>query len=1022
MNEASFKRINRIAEVLQEHIITKRYPFTTATLSGADGERTYHAGDYFGGENANYDMTMMVSVPDFDPANQYVLTVGTRGYNDDNSRNPQIKLFIGTELVQAFDVNHHDCPLDAAWFADGALTFRLQIYAGRDDKKFPLDAVVNLIDPQTRTTYFDFMTYLGCWKNVTAEQNLDNRYRAALEEAANRLDLREIGSEAYQASLTAASQILHDQLDEAPDPKNGTIYAIGHTHIDMAWLWPIEQTVEKANRSFATVLNLMKQYPEFQFMHSSPQLYKWIKEKYPSQYAEIKAAVKAGRWHPEGAMWIEPDTNLPSGESLVRQLMYGKRFFKREFDIDSKVLWLPDVFGYSASLPQLMKKAGVDYFMTTKLAWNDTNIFPDTSFYWQGIDGTQVVAHIINTISEFWSLNEWYSTYSGLVTPNVLKKTWDKYRQKDVSDSVLVAYGWGDGGGGPTPEMMEYLNRFQHGIAGMPRVRQAGVREYFDHLAGTMAANRDAVPVWMGELYFEFHRGTYTSQAHSKHANRALETQLQSTEKLLATTPSAGAHREVLGPIWERALLNQFHDVLPGSSIPQVYQQTDQDYATAFSQLHDLQAEYAKGQLTPAPGATTVYNPLGQTRSVAVELPLTPEQGATVNGQPVATQQLSATTALVQVPEVAPFAFATITPVKQAAVAVPAAKPLGQTYETAELKVKFDAAYNITSLYDKQAQREVVPAGGLLNQLVVYQDLPTEYDAWNVDSTYHAKSWPVTTVVSATIEGQGALRDTLHIVRRFEHSTIDTWLHFIHGTTQIQIDCDLDWHDDHTFLRCENAVAVNATEASYDIQFGNLTRPVNKNTSWEQAKFEVPAQKWADLSDNGYGLSILTDAKYGYDAGYQHLGVSLHRCPTFPDPQADTGHDRFTYTLFPHAGGWREAGTMQAALALNTPAVVWSDVAAPAQRTEAWVSVAQPNIIIDTIKPAEDDAAIILRAYEYANAQTTATITFQQALASADLCNLLEQPESALTISPDGHTVTVPFGGFAVQTIRVTLK
>ncbi len=356
MNEASFKRISRIAEVLQEHIVTKSYPFTSATLSDADGERTYHAGDYFGGENANYDMTMTVSVPDFDPANQYVLTVGTRGYNDDNTRNPQIKLFIGTELVQAFDVNHHDCPLDAAWFVDGVLTFRLQIYAGRDDKKFPLDAVVNLIDPQTRTTYFDFMTYLGCWKNVTAEQNLDNRYRAALEEAANHLDLRDIGSEAYQASLTAASQILHDQLDEAPDPKNGTIYAIGHTHIDMAWLWPIEQTVEKANRSFATVLNLMKQYPEFQFMHSSPQLYKWIKEKYPSQYAEIKAAVMAGRWHPEGAMWIEPDTNLPSGESLVRQLMYGKRFFKREFDIDSKVLWLPDVFGYSASLPQLMKK------------------------------------------------------------------------------------------------------------------------------------------------------------------------------------------------------------------------------------------------------------------------------------------------------------------------------------------------------------------------------------------------------------------------------------------------------------------------------------------------------------------------------------------------------------------------------------------------------------------------------------------------------------------------------------------
>ncbi|MFD1429127.1 alpha-mannosidase [Lacticaseibacillus mingshuiensis] len=1020
MNEASFKRISRIAEALKDNIQRAHYPFSKATVGGDMPTRDYHAGDYFGKADGNYDMTATVPLPDYDASRHYALSIATRGYNDDNSRNPQMKLFIGDELVQGLDVNHRTTRVEPSWVVNDQINLRLQIYAGRDDKQFPVDIEAFWLDEQSWTTYFDFMTYLGCWQNVDSDDNLDNRYHRALEAAANLVDLRAPYSDDYEQSLRQASDLLHSQLDEAPDAKNGTIYAIGHTHIDMAWLWPIRQTVEKANRSWATVLNLMKQYPDFQFMHSSPQLYKWIKEKYPEEYAQIKQAVKDGRWEPEGAMWVEPDTNLPSGESLVRQILYGKRFFKKEFDLDSRVLWLPDAFGYTGALPQIMKKAGVDYFMTTKLAWNDTNIWPDTSFYWQGIDGSKVVAHIINTISEFWSLNEWYSTYSGLVTPNVLKKTWDKYRQKDVSDSVLVAYGWGDGGGGPTAEMMEYLKRFKQGIAGMPRIKNAGAAEYFDHLAAQLAEHPGEVPTWMGEMYFEFHRGVFTSLAKNKHNNRAIEALLSATEKLLATVPGAAAHHETLDDIWERTMMNQFHDVLPGSSIKEVYDQTDKDYAKGFAELDKILAAVATDHLTAQTDAITLYNPLGETRDMDVVLPLSLTQTASVAGKPLPVQHLADARALVRVPAAAPFSMTTITTGTEAAAALPAEEPLGTSFETADLAVTFDANFAITSLIDKHAGREVVPAGGKLNELVVYQDLPTEYDAWNIDSTYHAKSWPVSEVVSATIESRGPLEDILHIVRRFGQSLIDQRWHFTHGTTQIAVETDLDWHDDHMLLRSENAVDVNADNATYDIQFGTLKRPVNKNTSWEQAKFEVPAQLWADLSDRGYGLSILTDAKYGYDAAYQHLGLSLHRCPTMPDPEADTGADHFTYTLMPHAGDWVQAGTMQAALALNNQPIVWPGYAA--SETAPFVTCDKDDVLIDTIKVAEDSDATILRGYEFADAASQATWTFAKPLASAAICDLLENEQTPLTISEDGRSVTVPFKPFEIQTVKVTFK
>ncbi|MBO3091610.1 alpha-mannosidase [Schleiferilactobacillus harbinensis] len=1023
MQDIDFGRLTQVTGEIGQHIIRHQYPFTTAILDDGQYRTSYHPGDYFGAKDATYTLTLTFALPPSALASDLALQIDTSPYEMDNSKNPQIKLFINNQMVQALDVNHRFARLEKSWFSeDHQLIVKLDIYSGREEKKYPLRAAIVAFDQPTFAFYFDLKTYLDCWQVLKEDPVADRVYRGSLMAAIQHLDLRTPYSPTYYAGIEQAQTLLRAKLMQQPfDPAQGTVYAVGHTHIDMAWLWTVAQAIEKGERSFTSVLALMRQYPDFKFLHSTPQLYLFIKERYPKLYAQIKAAVAAGQWEPEGAMWVEADCNLTSGESLVRQILYGKRFFQTEFGVDNQILWLPDVFGYSAALPQILRKSGVHYFMTTKLAWNDTDEIPFDSFQWQGIDGSKVLTHLINTVSEGYAPTPWFATYNGMLNARVVKKSWDRYKQRQQSDEILLAYGYGDGGGGPTFGMIETMQRLENHVWGMPLVKSATALDFFQAL--DRDAERKPLPTWLGELYFEFHRGTYTSIAKNKQNNRRAENTLQTVEKLFSTYAPADYPADTLHRLWQTTLLDQFHDVLPGSAIEAVYQQTDKNYAQLFTALSATEENFAATQLTPAVDRLVLYNPAGLAADLETTIALPPDKTVqAAHGQPVRVQHLAGEQALIQLPQAAPLALQELQIVPGQADSQPRQpEPLDGHYATDDLQITFDAAFNIVGLYDKQAQREVLPAGGQFNRLMVYADYPREYDAWNIDGDYRRQSWPVDHVVTAEVTDRGPIRDTLHIVRQFNQSMIEQWLHLYHGTTRIAFTTRLDWHEHHALLRTLFDVAVNAQHADFDIQFGNVSRPVARNTSWEQAQFEVAGQKWADMSETDYGLSLLTDAKYGYSATYQQLGLTLLKSATEPNPNADQGIQKFTYEALLHQGSWRTAATMAAAQRLNIAPVIWPNYALPDTTPAAQSRLAcnQQNVLLDTVKQAEDDDALIVRLYEYHNAQTTATLTCARPVKSAMLCNLLEHDQQPLTVSADGRQITVPFKPYEIQTIKL---
>lgn len=1025
MDDIDFGRALQVTGQIGDYIVRKRFPFSKAELSDGQHRTSYHSGDYFGAKNATYGVSLQFAIPNFSRGGSWALAVDTSPYELDNTKNPQIKLFIDDKMVAVFDVNHRYCRISDDWLtSDGQFKAQLEIFSGREDKKYPLHAQLIEFDQPTFSGYFDFRTYADCWQVLKKDPVADKVYRTAFRNALQLLDLRTPYSADWENSISQACASLHQQLDQQPfDPAQGTVYAIGHTHIDMAWLWTLAQTIEKGERSFTSVLNLMKEYPEFKFLHSTPQLYALIKKHYPKLYAQIKDAVQRGQWEPEGAMWVEADTNLPSGESLVRQILYGKRFFKKEFGIDSKILWLPDVFGYSAALPQILRKSGVPYFMTTKLAWNDTDEIPFDSFQWQGIDGSQVLSHLINTVSEDYSPTPWFSTYNGLLNARVVKKSWDRYKQKMESDQILLAYGYGDGGGGPTFSMVETLKRLQKHVWGMPMVKSATALSFFQALAKD--ASTKPLPTWMGELYFEFHRGTYTSIAKNKKNNRRAETALSAVEKLYAIYDLAHYPAEQLSQLWETTLLDQFHDVLPGSAIKEVYDDTDRNYSTLFTALSKQQQDFAERSLKKASNKVVLFNPAGEKMWHIVTLSV-PDGDCVIdsNGKALPMQRDTHGYALVQ----ATLPALSMTEITVTPSSSPvdnnseAPRPLGNSYETEYYKLTFDAHFSLVGVYDKRWKRQIVPKGGYFNHLMVFSDFPREYDAWNIDSDYERKSWPMDAVVSAEIVSQGLIFDTLQIVYQYAHSVIRQQIHLYHDSPRIAFQTHLDWHEHHALLRTLFDIDVNAKKADFDIQFGNISRQIAKNTSWEQAQFEVPAHKWADMSETGYGVSVITDAKYGYSARYKQLGITLVKSATEPNPVADQGVQDFTYEVLPHSGDWREAGTMAEAVRLNTPPVVWTGFALPKTDTDlgSFVSCDHSNVLVDTIKKAEDSNNIIIRLFENENKRTDVTLTFNHPVKRAVLCNLLEHEERLLNVSSDGRRVVVSFKPYEIQTVEIS--
>lgn len=934
----------------------------------------------------------------------------------DDGRNPQFIVFVNGEVYQGIDMNHRECLITRSGKAGETLTIDLQAYTGIMHEEFALRTQIEEIDAEIEKLYYDLWVPLAAFSRMEADDKNRKDIEYVLNETINLLDLRTPYSEDFYRSVREASAYIQKALYEDMAGYEDVIATcIGHTHIDVAWWWTVAQTREKVGRSFATVLKLMDEYPNYKFMSSQPQLYAFLKERYPELYEKAKQRIKEKRWEPEGGMWVEADCNLTSGESLVRQFMHGKRFFKEEFGVDNRILWLPDVFGYSGALPQIMKKCGIDYFMTTKLAWNQFNKVPYDTMMWRGIDGTEVLTHLITTLGVSQPIKDYFTTYNGMLHPDAIMGGWMRYQNKDINNDILVSYGYGDGGGGPTREMLETSIRMEKGIKGIPKVRQEFSRTYFEELEERVKGDR-RLPVWEGEFYFEYHRGTYTSMARNKRSNRKAELGLMDLELLSVLAQAQVAYpAEELDCMWKKVLINQFHDILPGSAIHEVYEVTKEEYAALQKEIKALEEERLHALVGDGEGIT-IFNTTGHDRSDIVELGEIHAEALKDAEGVLYPVQKTAEGAVVYVEHLPSKGYKTFAAVSgETEQKTPFVIVCDHTLETPFYTVHLDAEGRFDRIYDKENDREVLQDGKKGNQFRMYEDKPMCFDNWDVDIYYTEKYWDVNDVISMEWTECGPVRTTLEIERRESNSVIRQKIHFYADSRRIEFETYVDWKEHQTLLKVHFPVNVHTDEATFDVQFGNLTRKVHTNTSWDKARFESCGQKWIDLSEGHYGVSMLNDCKYGHSVKDSDMALTLIKSGIEPNPVADQEEHYFTYAIYPHAEKWQEAKTVEQAYDLNQPAIAVAGGKPGSLLSKA--SVDRSNVVLETIKCAESGHGIIIRMYESENALTKTNLVVEGNYNKAFVCNLLEEEEAELELK-DG-VVCVQLKPYEVVTVKL---
>ena len=919
-----------------------------------------------------------------------------------NVNNPQFLVYLDGNLLQGLDINHADfIPGDV-----GEHEVILYAYTGNAVEKSMMRPKLVRIVKDVEKLWYDLKIpreALNCLDENSLEYG---RILSCVDGALRLLDLYDVPSERFYRSVREASDYMdrefYGKLCAAPRAGDPTVVGIGHTHIDCAWLWTLKQTREKVQRSFSNVVELMRQYPEYRFMSSQAFLYQNLKEEAPEVYKQIRKLIREGRWECEGAMWVEADCNLTSGESLVRQVLYGRRFFKQEFGVDTHILWLPDVFGYSAAMPQILRKSGVDWFVTSKISWNDTNKMPYDTFAWRGIDGTEINTYFLTAQNRQKGKEpENITTYVGMMTPAMVAGTHDRYQQKELSNETLITYGCGDGGGGPTAEHLEYARRLSKGIPGIPAVKLDFAGNFLDRLEKRIE-NHPLFPVWDGELYLEYHRGTYTTQARNKRHNRQSEALYLNTEtacsmdRLLNGTPfpKAELHRG-----WEMLLTNQFHDIIPGSSIHAVYEQSESDYRTireiAESHLHEAYAHIA-GRISDKHGFV-VFNP----------------------NPTVGTGILKLDGRSVRCEKVPPKGY---TCIKDFDACNDVRIEKGRC-ETDLFVLTFDNDMILISVFDKRCGRELLMAGKHGNELRVYADYPyaNYYDAWEWNEN-SLDRYEVVSDVKSVEEVRDGVRAGLKIVRTYGKSTLEQTVWLCDGLDRIDFETHVDWHEKHKMLKVAFDTDIHSARATYEIQYGNIERPTHKNTTWDRAKFEVCGQRWADLSEGNYGVTLLNDCKYGYDIHDGLMTLSLLRSPTYPDPAADEGAHDFTYSICPHIGPANAVHINTHAYDLNNAPVA---VAAQGVKDELPTAFSpircdKPNVLCEVMKEAEDGDAWVFRLYECGNSKTQTAIRFGFAVESVSLCDMNEQPIRKLSAA--NGEVELLFRPFEIHTLRVTAR
>ena len=899
-----------------------------------------------------------------------------------------------------------------------------------------MNSSLKVLDRKTEKYYYDLEVPYQSARLLNTEDQAYITIIQALNESLNLLDMRKEGSKEYYQSLEKAQEYITKEFYEkyCDGEKSPIIYCVGHTHIDCAWLWTLRVTEDKAVRSFSTVLELMKEYPEYVFMSSQPQLYKYVKKNAPDVYEQIKERVKEGRWEPDGGMFVEADCNIASGEALVRQFVHGQRFFKEEFGVDNEILWLPDVFGYSAALPQILQKCGIPYFMTTKISWNEFNKMPYDTFEWEGIDGSRVLTHFVPTRDynkaavEGGTETEHFTTYNGYINPSQMKGAWARYSQKYLNEEVLCSFGFGDGGGGPTKDMLENQRRLAKGLPGMPRTKMSTAKEFF-HVLDKHVTDKKYLPTWVGELYLEYHRGTYTSMARNKKFNRKAEFAYQNEEMyaMLDAQTAGGAYPEKeLHEGWEVILRNQFHDILPGSSIKEVYDDSKAEYEGIFAENKALTdatlAHIAAGVKAPK-HSLVVYNPNSAAAYDLVTFTVPEGMGepAVYDGETkLAVQKTADGTYVFFAAGVPGKGYKTYIVKEEAADTTPSMEVSTEVMENEYFKVEYNEKGQFAKIYDKKADRDILKPGKAGNVIVSYEDRPHNYDAWDVNNYYTEKSWDIDQVSAMEVVENGPVRACVKVERKYLDSTITQFIYLYHDIPRIDIKNVIDWKEHQIFVKDYFPIDVHTNEATFDIQYGNVKRDTHDNTSWDFAKFEVCHHKWMDVSEDGYGVSMLNDCKYGVGVRNGVIGMSMLKSAIHPNPEADKELHEFTYSIYPHQGGWREAGTVKQAYQINNPLTYsWKENEGGTLAPEySLVSSDQDNAVIEVVKKAEDSDAVIVRLYECYNRRTPVTLIFGKELTSVVECNMME--EGADPVEFTGNQATFEMKPYEIKTLKVT--
>ncbi|MDR1061765.1 MAG: glycosyl hydrolase-related protein [Clostridiales bacterium] len=1141
----------------------------------AGGYRPFARGEQWGGRDRYATFRLAAAIPpEMDGASARLLvTTGREGQW--NARNPQFIVWSRDGLRQGLDVNHQEIFLPGPAKAGETHSFLIEGWSGMADSKCSFLVDLQSVDAELEALAYDLSVALEAASLPSQTAADRGAMLSALIEAVEMIDMFDMSSGDFAKSVGAARAFMRDGFYARFAGNPATVNVVGHSHIDVAWQWRFCHSRKKAARSFSTAIGFMDRFPDYCYSSSQPQLFDYVKQDYPDLYARIKARAAEGRFDPEGAMWVEADCNLISGESMVRQLIHGKRFFRDEFGADSRVLWLPDVFGYSAAMPQILKKAGVDYFVTSKISWNEYNRMPHDVFLWQGIDGTEILSYL-HTMPDPGQMerdkNSFFATYNGRIKPSSVAGAWENFKDKGITRGVLASFGYGDGGGGPARDDLEYAERLKAGLPGVPKVSMTRILPFLEKLERE-ASGQKRLAKWQGELYLELHRGTYTSIARNKRYNRKAEIAMRGLEfaaaaRIMLTGSAAEYPAGSIDRMWETILLNQFHDVIPGSSIGEVYEDSQAMYEDLLAKARELTDEAleavaaaggaaaagtagdsgvaagargaaagsnvagargvdaarvagdsgatagdagvaAGGAGAAAAGSFAVFNFLPAERDDCVELPgALPDGAALTDGSCVfPVQKAAGGESIAYVRRVPPMGFSVFgvcgpAPGGQpdggagagadsrsqsggasagAGSSCPQAGGCkqepgasisldGRRAENRFFSVAFDEFWQISSILDKRQNREALSGTG--NALTAYEDRPRDWDAWEISSYYREKARRISDVESCRVVENGPVRAGIEVSRRFLSSRIRQTIYIYGDIPRIDFKTTVDWKESQIMLKTAFPLDVRADEATFEIQMGNIKRPTHSNTSWDFAKFEVCAHKWADMSERGYGVALLNDCKYGYRAKDGSLELTLLKSATSPFPGADKEIHEFTYSLYPHEGDFAGGAVHMQAQRLNTPlralplpgrgaaeagaaaaaaatagggsaaggsgasdcgasggcaaevAVAAASGAASAPASGSGLSLISTdaaNVHIEAVKAAYAGDGIIIRMYEFENRRAPLELSVYGDAAGAYDCDLLENAVGELPCERGGgrSRVSLEIKPYEIRTVKI---